>query len=363
MSHRSAVQEEGQGSTCTGWVRAAQANFYRVRIDPELAALFPEIEGHFPAQKPMPAELLCTARAKLKKGGQQVMVGDWVEVSLPPAADSLWPERGAIEAILPRRTQLPRPAIANITQVLVVMALAEPEPEPNALSRLLVQAEASHLRVQVVFNKCDCVEAAVAESWRQRLQRWGYEPLLVSALTEAGIPELRRRCRDQISVVAGPSGVGKSSLLNRLLPAVQLTTQAVSEKLRQGRHTTRHVELFPLPEGGWIADSPGFNAGEGIPPVSPQQLIRCFPEVRERLGTCQFRDCLHDREPGCGLRELDWERRGFYLQLLHELQEAQAANSAPACPGLKRRGEGHHLTCRKQSHRILTDSDLDWQED
>jgi ribosome biogenesis GTPase len=116
------------------------------------------------------------------------------------------------------------------------------------------------------------------------------------------------------------------------------------------------VELFPLPEGGWIADSPGFNAGEGIPPVSPQQLIHCFPEVRERLGTCQFRDCLHDREPGCGLRELDWERRAFYLQLLHELQEAQAASFKPS-------GERHHFPCRKQSRQILTNPELDWQED
>jgi len=369
MSHlhqnglQQAVQRERQGSTCSGWVRAAQANFYRVRIDPELAALFPEIKAHFPAQKPTPAELLCTARAKLKKLGQQVMVGDWVEVSLPPVADSLWPERGAIEAILPRRTQLSRPAIANVTQVLVVVALVDPEPEPEALSRLLVQAEASHLRVQVVFNKSDCVEAAVAEEWQQRLQRWGYEPVVVSALTGAGLPELYHRCRDQISVVVGPSGVGKSSLLNRLLPTVQLATQAVSEKLRQGRHTTRHVELFPLPEGGWIADSPGFNAGEEIPPVSPQQLIRCFPEVRERLGTCQFRDCLHDREPGCGLRGLDWERRAFYLQLLHELQEAQAANFAPARPDPKRSGERHHPPSRKQSRQIPNALELDWQED
>jgi ribosome biogenesis GTPase len=112
-------------------VRAAQANFYRVRIDPSLAALFPEIPAQFPAQKPTPAEILCTCRAKLKKTGQQVMVGDWVEVRLPPVAAALWPERGVIGAILPRRTQLPRPAIANATQVLVVVALAEPDPEPT----------------------------------------------------------------------------------------------------------------------------------------------------------------------------------------------------------------------------------------
>ncbi len=198
----SPVKPEGKGdpgSSCTGWVRAAQANFYRVRIDPSLAALFPEIPAQFPAQKPTPAEILCTCRAKLKKTGQQVMVGDWVEVRLPPVAAALWPERGVIEAILPRRTQLPRPAIANATQVLVVVALAEPDPEPNALSRLLVQAEASQLRVQVVLNKCDCVDPEVATTWVERLQRWGYEPLLVSAHTQAGIPQLQQCCRDQIS--------------------------------------------------------------------------------------------------------------------------------------------------------------------
>ncbi|MGY2837396.1 ribosome small subunit-dependent GTPase A [Thermostichus sp. MS-CIW-41] len=332
----SPVKPEGKGdprSSCTGWVRAAQANFYRVRIDPSLAALFPEIPARFPVEKPTPAEILCTSRAKLKKMGQQVMVGDWVEVRLPPAAADLWPERGVIEAILPRRTQLPRPAIANATQVLVVVALAEPDPEPNALSRLLVQAEASQLRVQVVLNKCDCVDPEVATTWVERLQRWGYEPLLVSAHTQAGIPQLQQCCRDQISVVMGPSGVGKSSLLNRLLPDVRLATQAVSRRLGYGRHTTRHVELFPLPEGGWIADSPGFNAGEGIPLVHPLQLIRCFPEVRDRLGTCQFRDCLHHREPGCGLRDLDWERRTFYLQLLQEVQQVQKASVGLIQPG------------------------------
>ncbi len=366
------VQGLQQGSPCVGWVRAVQANFYRVRIDPELASLFPEIPAQFPAQKPTPAEILCTRRAKLKKTGQQVMVGDWVEVSLPPVASHLWPERGVIELVLPRRTQLHRPAIANLTQALVVVALADPDPEPNSIGRLLVQAEASQLQVQVVLNKCDCVDPGVATTWRNRLQRWGYEPLLVSAHTQDGIPQLQQRCRDQISVVTGPSGVGKSTLLNQLLPDAQLATQVVSGRLRHGRHTTRHVELFPLPGGGWIADSPGFNANEGIPPVHPLQLIQCFPEVRNRLGTCQFRDCIHDQEPGCGIRDPDWERRTFYLQLLQEAQEAQGeprgvvnARQEPD-PTSGREGLIRHIPTRhrrisrRQSRQALQDPKLGW---
>ncbi|MEN9261916.1 MAG: ribosome small subunit-dependent GTPase A [Thermostichus sp. HHBFW_bins_43] len=362
------VAQEGSGSPlCLGWVRAAQANFYRVRMDPALAAVFPGIQAHLPAQKPTPAELLCTRRAKLRKTGQQVMVGDWVEVGLPPTASDLWPERGVIESILPRRTQLHRPAIANLSQALVVVALAEPDPEPTLISRFLVQAEASQLRVQVVLNKADCVDPGLAETWMDRLRSWGYTPLLVSAHTQAGIPAVRQCCRDQISVVMGPSGVGKSSLLNRLLPDAQLATQAVSGRLRHGRHTTRHVELFPLPEGGWIADSPGFNANEGIPSVHPLQLIQGFPEVRNRLGNCQFRDCLHDQEPGCGVREPDWERRSFYLQLLREAQAAQPLGFVNARPepdrttsrdGIRQIPSRHRRVSRRQNRQALQNPKL-----
>ncbi|MFQ3614433.1 MAG: ribosome small subunit-dependent GTPase A, partial [Cyanobacteriota bacterium] len=237
MNLQTPVPSEGEVSAnraYKGWVRAVQANFYRVRLDPVLVTANSYLDLPTPCEKSTPAEILCTRRAKLKKTGQQVMAGDWVEVSLPPVAADLWPERGVIEGILPRRTQLHRPAIANLTQALVVVALAEPDPDPHLLNRLLVQAEASQLRVQVILNKADCVDTAVAVSWMNRVQSWGYAPLLVSVRTGLGIPALLDRCRQQISVVTGPSGVGKSSLLNQILPDAQLATQAVSGRLRQG---------------------------------------------------------------------------------------------------------------------------------
>ncbi len=361
---------QGESSTHSahvGWVQASQANFYRVRIDPDLVATFSEL-FHLPplGNTSFSGEMLCTCRAKLKKTGQQVMVGDWVTVSLPPGAAGCQPERGVIESILPRRTQLQRPPIANLTQALVVMALAEPDPDCYLLNRLLVQAEASQLRVQVVLNKADCVDPSVAMIWINRLQGWGYAPLLVSARTRLGIPELLERCRQHISVVTGPSGVGKSSLLNEMLPDACLATQAVSGRLRHGRHTTRHVELFPLPQGGWIADSPGFNALEEIPPVQPSQLIRCFPEVRDRLGNCQFRDCLHDQEPGCAIRDPDWERRAFYLQLLREIQEAQPLRPGhdSGTAGIPLLPARHRRPSRRQSRQALQTpqpDDVDWE--
>ncbi|MGQ9837764.1 MAG: ribosome small subunit-dependent GTPase A [Cyanobacteriota bacterium] len=351
--------EGNSNRTYLGWVRAAQANFYRVRLEPTLEVQHFLLEFPIPDEQSTAAEILCTCRAKLKKTGQQVMVGDWVEVSLPPVAAGLWPERGVIEGILPRQTQLYRPAIANLTQALVVMALAEPDPDSHLLGRLLVQAEASRLRVQVILNKADCVDPAVAVSWMNRLQSWGYAPLLVSAATGLGIPALLNQCRQQISVVIGPSGVGKSSLLNQLLPHARLATQAVSGRLRQGRHTTRHVELFLLPEGGWIADSPGFNALEGIPQrwgVELMELIQCFPEVRERVGHCQFRDCLHDQEPGCRVRNPAWERYSLYRQLLQELQEAQERQQGGSGSSRSKSQESGHTSAKKilPRHRHLS---------
>lgn len=294
-----------------GTVTAVQANFYRVRLDQ-------------PPTPTGPDSLLCVRRALLKKTGQQVAVGDRVAVVEPD-----WQgQRGAIAALGPRRSWLDRPPIANVDQVLLVFALAEPDLDPHQLSRFLVKAESTGLAVQLCLNKADLVDEAQREQWRSRLLAWGYEPILTNLAAPdspgaiAAVETLQPILVDRTTIIAGPSGAGKSSTINALIPAAGLRVAAVSGKLGRGRHTTRHVELFPLPGGGLLADSPGFNQPSlDLPPTELPQL---FPEIRRALAhtTCHYADCLHRDEPGCGVGQA-WERHEFYCRLLAEADRYQ----------------------------------------
>lgn len=281
-----------------GTVVAVQANFYRVQIpQTDLGVM----------------HLLCTRRARLKKLGQQVMVGDRVLVEEP---DWLG-ERGAIAEVLPRHSELERPPIANADQVLLVFSLADPVIDVYQLSRFLVAIESTGLVILPCFSKADLVSAAEQQQWRDRLAQWGYTACMISVQTGLGLTQLSTALQDKITVLAGPSGVGKSSLINTLVPDLALRVGEVSEHWRRGKHTTRHVELFDLPRGGLLADTPGFSQPTLY--TLPDQLIYAFPEGRDRLkvGQCQFRDCLHHHEPGCIVRG-DWERYPDYLGFLEE---------------------------------------------
>lgn len=332
-----------------GTVVAVQANFYQVQLDGG------EELGSYPlrSQTNLPSLfLLCTRRSRLKKIGQQVMVGDRVVVEEPDWNGS----RGAIAQVLPRQTELSRPPIANANQILLVFALAEPDLDPLALSRFLVKSESTGLGVCLCLNKCDLVTAQHLEQWRDRLSTWGYQPFLISVQTGMGLEqeqletvtdrplvansetpglfnpaepspppsELCRQLQGQITVICGPSGVGKSSLINKLIPTLSLRVGAVSGKLGRGRHTTRHVELFELPIGGLLADTPGFNQPDFD--SSPEELAYYFPEARQRLAdaSCQFSDCLHRDEPNCAVRG-EWERYSHYLNFLEEAIARQEA--------------------------------------
>lgn len=282
-----------------GTVLAVQANFYLVQLDKP--------------QQPPQATLLCTRRSRLKKLGQRVMVGDRVQVEEPDWQGN----RGAIAAVLPRRSELDRPPVANADQILLVFALAEPTLDPMQLSRFLIKAESTSLQVCLCLSKSDLVTAETQAHWRDRLQAWGYAASFISVHQQWGIDDLSAQLSDRITIVSGPSGVGKSSLINALIPAVSLRVGEVSGKLARGRHTTRHVELFELPGAGLLADTPGFNQPELD--CAPVDLATYFPEIRQRLApaTCQFSDCLHRQEPGCVVRG-EWERYDIYRVLLEE---------------------------------------------
>lgn len=336
-----------------GWVLSVQANYYWVQLDRGAGlssagsrTLLGTSQGLSASPGPLasqPPLLLCTRRAKLKKLGQRVSVGDRVLVEEPDWVGG----RGAIAAVLPRRNFLERPPIANVDQVILVFALKEPDLDSQQLTRFLVQIEHSGLVLRLVLSKSDLVSLAERQAWCDRLRQWGYMAHCLSAQTGEGIATLLAELQGYTSVLAGPSGVGKSSLINTLIPTAGLRVGAVSGKLARGRHTTRHVELLPLPQGGFLADTPGFNQPDLI--CFPDELAACFPEIRQRLqtGACQFTDCLHDEEPNCVVRG-DWERYEHYRVLLAEAIAYEAEFNQQATPDaqLKRRtgqsGQAHY---------------------
>jgi ribosome biogenesis GTPase len=226
--------------------------------------------------------------------------------------------------LLERRTPLGRgnrPVAANLDRVFVVTAAADPATVPQLMDRLCAIAEANEIPVAVVVNKADL---GPAEAIADRYRKAGYEAFLVSARTGLGLDRLFAELKGKESLLTGASGVGKSTILNRLQPGLALRTAAVSEKNRRGKNTTVAAVLVPLPGGGWLVDTPGFSE-VGLWGIAPRELAQCFPEMREPLERCKFADCTHRGEPGCAVRAavdagaIARDRYESYLALFDEL--------------------------------------------
>ncbi|MCI7539385.1 MAG: ribosome small subunit-dependent GTPase A [Veillonellaceae bacterium] len=265
------------------------------------------------------ALVTCKLRGKFKKR-QGVYPGDLVDVRLLPDGT------GVVERLLPRESLMRRPLVANVDQVVLTFAAAQPDPHPLLVSRFLVLAEWSGLaRILVCVNKSDLPPAA-EESFKVS-EAAGYQVLHVSAQTGAGVDALRRELANHITCFAGPSGVGKSSLLNAIEPGLSLQTGHVSEKIKRGRHTTRVAELLPF-AGGYIVDTPGFSSME-LDGIDEQLLPSYFPEFRPYLGHCRFSPCSHSHEPDCAVKEavaagnIPQERYDAYLSILKEIHANQ----------------------------------------
>ena len=297
-------------SDATGIVVALQANYLEVELDA--------------ASEGVPSRLLCTRRTRLSHRGEAVHVGDRVVVE---AIDHVQ-ARAVVARVDARSSLLSRPPVANASTIVVALAVEQPGFDPDQASRFLLTAERTGLAVELLLTKADLVSRDQLGALQARLQGWGYAPIAVSSRTDEGLDRVRQRLSaSSLSVVCGPSGVGKSSLLNRLMPHLTLRVGAVSGRLQRGRHTTRHVELFPLAEGCRVADTPGFNRPDL--PDEPREFALLFPELRHQLDPwpCRFRDCLHRAEPGCGIRR-DWERYDLYTTGLEELSKLSRSSRA-----------------------------------
>jgi ribosome biogenesis GTPase len=292
-----------------GLVVALQANFCRVALE-----------------RPGPngvGRLLCTRRTRMDKCGRRICTGDRVLVE----AIDWTAARGVVASLEPRSNRLNRPSVANVDRILVVVALGEPALDALQLTRFLVTAEGTGRPVELVLTKADLLPQQEVRQWCRRIATWGYPVQAISTRSGEGVEDLRHSLSHAgIAVLCGPSGVGKSSLLNCLVPELALRVAAVSGRLQRGRHTTRHVELFPLGEGTLVADTPGFNQPEL--PAEPSALAAAFPELRQRLAAaaCRFRNCRHLGDPGCAAGT-DWPRFALYSQCLAEVETRASAGT------------------------------------
>ena len=237
----------------------------------------------------------CRARGRFRRQDQSPLVGDLVRITRQG-------NKGVLEELLPRKNAFVRPAVANIDQLVVLASCAIPVTEPFLIDRVLAIAQLQNVPSLVVVNKDDLASAQpLADIYR----RAGVCVLVTSAETGEGIEALRTALTGKLSCLTGNSGVGKSSLLNRVCPELRLPVGEVSEKLGRGRHTTRHIELYAMGSDTFVADTPGFSAfdTERMELVHKEQLQYAFPEFAPFLGHCQFPDCAHRKEPGCAVRK------------------------------------------------------------
>ena len=269
-------------------------------IEEQTGRIVRSISGFYDVVLPT-GTVTCQARGILRKEGMTPLTGDMVRVTVQRG-------KGMIQQVLPRKNSFIRPAVANVDALLIFAANVNPVTEPFLIDRVTAIAGNKGVESILCVNKTDLDEA---EELCGIYSHAGFRVIATSAQTGAGIGELRRALQGKLTAFTGNSGVGKSSILNRLCPELKLPTGEVSEKLGRGRHTTRHVELFTLDPETFVMDTPGFSSfdTDQMDVILKENLQYAFPDFGPWLGRCQFHDCSHRREPGCAVRAAAEEGR------------------------------------------------------
>ncbi len=264
----------------------------------------------------------CKAKGIFRKDKMKPLVGDNVEIDIIDGEGMI----GNITEILPRQNSLIRPAVANIDQAVVIFAATKPKPNFNLLDRFLILMESQNVPAVICFNKTDLTTEDELKQLEDVYKNTGYQVIFTSAEEASGLDPLKNVLSGKTSTVAGPSGVGKSSLINLLAPDAQMETGAISEKIDRGKHTTRHSQLIPIERDTYIMDTPGFSS-LSVEFYEKEELWELFPEFREHEPYCKFTGCSHVSEPNCGvktaLREglISQERYDNYVSFYKELKD------------------------------------------
>ncbi len=277
--------------------------------------------------KPNDVSIQCRGRGILRKNEVSPLVGDRVIFTLTDGGE------GMVDEIRPRTTELIRPQVANADTALLVFAAAEPDLSTHLLDKFLVHTEKHQLRTTICISKSDLLQPEEAyklvktiDDIRQIYEAIGYSVLTCSAKTGEGKDEILQHLAGKITVFSGQSGVGKSSLINAIIPNMNIETNEISVRLGRGKHTTRHVELLPLENGGWVFDTPGFSQLD-FAGIETDGLSQCFVEFSQFEDLCKFRGCLHRNEPDCRVIEgvasgrIAQSRYDHYLIFLQEISE------------------------------------------
>lgn len=251
------------------------------------------VGGFYTVHNGIGTAAVCRARGVFRDRGEKPLVGDNVEFVLTGEADG----SGRIEKLLPRKNELIRPAVANMDQALILVSAGKPAFHPLLLDNFLLWMGMQNVPVLIGIGKCD-LDPEEAERIASIYEGTGYPVMIFSALSGEGLNELHARLVGKTTVLAGASGVGKSTLLNRLIPEAAMETGELSERLGRGRHTTRHSEIFFLEKDSFVLDTPGFTSLD-TPELEENQVGLYYPEFTEPAKACRFPDCLHDREPDC----------------------------------------------------------------